>query len=574
MRRAPAPRDLWASLLPAGGAAVGLALVWLLPAFAGRPAPVLGWPLLLLLPAAAAGASHRPFGAITLGLGAAALPLTLVLGGPLAAGLLAGGGLLAADLGLRLARRAGSVQLPERRGLWRGLEAAGRATLAALAGGLVWELAAGPRLWARTAAAGLAYGLAWVALDIAERKLRRPALELRLAGLAMPIFPDLAGWAAGGAIVAVARAPGGEWPAALLLGGLALLALEAGRNGVLLDKERRRNHDLERLRRAGRRMISPAREMAAVAARVHLECGRVVPFHWFQFEALAAGHELRSWWAGADRSLHEGVPEPEPYPPALPGVHRRTPWQIIERSLRSDGRLLARLRLWCDPRRLEPEALVLLDRLLPQVTASVEHCLLGREAREDPLTGLALRRVLERRLNEAHARCREEGGAMAVVLCDLDHFKRLNDGHGHAAGDAALVAVAEVLKADRRAEDLCCRFGGEEFVLLLDRTAGEAAMAIAERLRQRVETLDFRAGEAGERVPLTLSAGVVSFPEVWVQTAADLLLLADEALYEAKHLGRNRCLLDLGQGRYSDAEGVVYVAEDAPAVQETPRIFA
>jgi len=244
----------------------------------------------------------------------------------------------------------------------------------------------------------------------------------------------------------------------------------------------------------------------------------------------------------------------------------------VERALRSDGRLLARLRLWCDPRRLEPEALVLLDRLLPQVTASVEHCLLGREAREDPLTGLALRRVLERRLRDAHAACREEGGPMAVVLCDLDHFKRLNDAHGHAAGDAALVAVAEVLQGERRADDLCCRYGGEEFVVLLERTGGEAALAIAERLRRRVEALDFRV--EGQPVPLALSAGVACFPEIWVETAAELLLFADEALYEAKSLGRNRCLLDLGQGRYAAADGAVHLAEDAPPLREPPRIFA
>jgi diguanylate cyclase (GGDEF)-like protein len=573
MRRAPASRDFWASLLPVGGATVALSIAWLWPTLAGRPGPVLSWALLPLLLAAAVAACHRPFGVATLGLGAAALAPALVLAGPPAAALVAAGGVLAAELALRLVRRSGSVPLPERRGLLRGLEAAGRAALAALAAGGAWELTAGPRLSARTAAAALAYGLAWLALDVAERKLRRPEQDLNPAALLLPPLPDLAAWAAGGAVVAVARAPAAGWrPAGLLLGALALAALEAARNGVLLDKARRRNHDLERLRRAGRRMISPAREMAAVAARVHTECGRVVPFHWFQFEALASGHELRSWWAGPDRSLHEGMPEPEPYPPALPGVHRRSAWQVVERSLRSDDRLLARLRLWCDPRRLDAEALVLLDRLLPQVTASVEHCLLGREAREDPLTGLALRRVLERRLNEAHARCREDGSAMAVVLCDLDHFKRLNDAHGHAAGDAALVAVAQALKAERRADDLCCRYGGEEFVLLLERTDGEAALVIAERVRRRVEALDFRVGE--ERVPLTLSAGVACSPEIWVRTAAELLLFADEALYEAKRQGRNRCLLDLGQGRYADAAGVVHVAEDAPPLQEAPRIFA
>jgi predicted signal transduction protein with EAL and GGDEF domain len=75
-------------------------------------------------------------------------------------------------------------------------------------------------------------------------------------------------------------------------------------------------------------------------------------------------------------------------------------------------------------------------------------------------------------------------------------------------------------------------------------------------------------------VPLTLSAGVAAFPELHVKTASELLLFADGALYEAKRRGRNRCLLDLGQGRYLSPEGTVETAEDAPPVPEPPRIFA
>ncbi|HBL29805.1 MAG TPA: hypothetical protein DD490_23460, partial [Acidobacteria bacterium] len=98
----------------------------------------------------------------------------------------------------------------------------------------------------------------------------------------------------------------------------------------------------------------------------------------------------------------------------------------VERQLRSDGRLLGRLRLWCDPRKLDLAGVELLDRLVPQMSASVGRCLTGREAREDTLTGAVLRRVLEKRLHEVHAQVTEEGGAMAVILCDLDHFKKIN----------------------------------------------------------------------------------------------------------------------------------------------------
>jgi diguanylate cyclase (GGDEF)-like protein len=161
---------------------------------------------------------------------------------------------------------------------------------------------------------------------------------------------------------------------------------------------------------------------------------------------------------------------------------------------------------------------------------------------------------------------------MAVLLCDLDHFKRINDTWGHPAGDSALVTVAGVLKGMRRAEDLCCRYGGEEFVLLMEGTNGEDGLVIAERLRQAVEALDFQV--EGQRVPLTLSAGVASFPDLYIKTGAELILFADEALYEAKRRGRNRCLLDVGQGRYMDVEGTVLTTEEPARTAEAPRIFA
>jgi diguanylate cyclase (GGDEF)-like protein len=580
MKRPPSSRDLWASLLPTAGAVLALAL-------AGRSRDLadldlLGgswsgfggaWWFLALLAAGAAGAFHRPFHRTTLGLGAAVVAPAVLLFGVVTAAGLAAVTLLVAEIGWRLIRSAGVVPLPERRKLPRALEAAGMAACAALAGGAVWawlpRLRTGAPLPARMAAAAAVYLVVWTGLLLAEQKIRRPEQSLR-PKVALPLSADLAGWV-GGAGLALAGARAGWGTAALVLAALVLAAAEAGRNGVLLAKARRRAGDLERLRRAGTRMITPEQEMAGVAERILAEC-EVVKFQWFQFEILTPGSEFKSWWAGTPRRLREGVPEPDRYPPALPGFHRRTSWQIVERQLRDEGRVLARLRVWCDPRRLEPQMVVMLDRLLPQMTASVRRCLLDREAREDPLTGVAVRRVLEQRLHEAHARCLEEGGTMSVILCDLDHFKRINDTHGHSAGDAALVAVAAVLREARREADLCCRYGGEEFVLLLERAGGEAALLAAERIRARVEELDFRFED--QRVPLTLSAGVACFPELHIKSAAELILFADEALYEAKRSGRNRCLLDLGQGRYLDAEGVVHASEELPPAVEPPRIFA
>jgi diguanylate cyclase (GGDEF)-like protein len=179
--------------------------------------------------------------------------------------------------------------------------------------------------------------------------------------------------------------------------------------------------------------------------------------------------------------------------------------------------------------------------------------------------------VLEARLVEAFAACREEGGTLAVALADLDHFKRINDTFGHAVGDRALQAVASVLLGSGRAADLCARWGGEEFVLLFAGLSGEAALECVERLRRSIEHLDLEA--EGRPLPLTMSFGVVAFPALHVRRPEELIELADAALYTAKRLGRNLCLLDVGGGRLRTASGeVVEIAE--PAEPRAPVIFA
>jgi len=577
MKRTRSPRDLWASLLPTVGAAVALAVAYRVPALVvAEPMPA--WLLVTLLLAGAALACHRPAAGIsTLGLATMALPATFLLSGAAPAAALAASVFLVSEMALRIVRRIGSFQPAERRGFFpRALEVTGRAILATLGAGCAWAWFPGrwPPVAILTALAGV-YFVLWIALETADQKIRRPEAPLRFRQILVPLSVDAGGWIAGGALFLVGARAG--WPlAAFLAACFAGLAIETARHGLLREKAQNRARDLETLRRAGQRMSTPAEEMTAIADRIRIECSRVIPkLFWFQFEALAPGSEFKSWWWGPQsEALEEGVPEPDRYAPALPGFHRRTPWQILERQLRSrpDGTVLGRIRLWCDPRRVEPRQVELLDRLLPQMTGSVQRLLLDREAKEDPLTGVAMRRVLEKRLHEAHQRCCETGGSMAVILCDLDHFKRINDTYGHPAGDAALIAVAGVLKGLRRAEDLCCRYGGEEFVLLMEAISGEDALAIADRLRQAIESLDFQVEE--QRVPLTLSAGVASFPELYIKTAAELILFADEALYEAKRRGRNRCLLDIGQGRYMDKDGALLTSEDTPPVTEMPRIFA
>ena len=270
--------------------------------------------------------------------------------------------------------------------------------------------------------------------------------------------------------------------------------------------------------------------------------------------------------------LHDGVPHPDEHPPPLPGIHRRPEWRRVERNLAWGERAGARLRLWCDPRQLLGEDLELLDALLPQMSASIRQSLLDREAREDRLTGTAVRRVLEKRLLGAYRSATDGGRALAVIMCDLDHFKSINDTHGHLTGDRALAACAAALMQQKRGSDLLARYGGEEFTVLLEETDGETALQVAERLRTAVEALDLEVD--GTPVPLRISAGVAAFPELHVKTATELLLLADGALYEAKRRGRNLCLLDLGAGRYRTPTGTVHESDTRRPDPEAPRIFA
>lgn len=152
----------------------------------------------------------------------------------------------------------------------------------------------------------------------------------------------------------------------------------------------------------------------------------------------------------------------------------------------------------------------------------------------DPLTGLFNRRYLEETLQRELARARRSGGPLCVLIADIDHFKNINDTLGHPEGDAALRAVARILTAGVRTDDVVCRFGGEEFVVVLPGMEPDLAVARAEALREEVRA---RAPHA-----VTMSIGVSAFPDHG-RTAQQILTLADHALYEAKDRGRDRVVL-------------------------------
>jgi diguanylate cyclase (GGDEF)-like protein len=160
---------------------------------------------------------------------------------------------------------------------------------------------------------------------------------------------------------------------------------------------------------------------------------------------------------------------------------------------------------------------------------------LEADVRRDQLTGLGNRREMEARWPELIREARASGQPLSVAMLDLDHFKQVNDTHGHAVGDQVLVALASLLRAHTRGSDLVARMGGEEFLLVLPDTGAERAADVCERLRQRVAGHDWAALAPGLQV--TLSIGLTTSPPVDTQT---LSLRADAALYRAKAAGRNR----------------------------------
>jgi diguanylate cyclase (GGDEF)-like protein len=163
---------------------------------------------------------------------------------------------------------------------------------------------------------------------------------------------------------------------------------------------------------------------------------------------------------------------------------------------------------------------------------------LRAQALEDPLTGLHNRRHLMEAGAALLALLRRRGEPLALVLVDLDHFKRINDEHGHEAGDQVLCAFAELTRRETRAEDLACRYGGEEFVLLLPGAQAEQAAARVQTLLEKFCDLHFSDAE-GRSFSCSFSAGV-AVSAAAAEPLSTLLARGDDALYAAKAAGRNR----------------------------------
>jgi two-component system, cell cycle response regulator len=191
-----------------------------------------------------------------------------------------------------------------------------------------------------------------------------------------------------------------------------------------------------------------------------------------------------------------------------------------------DEELLARTRTLVKRKRH-------LDQLRTTVDSSMELAV------TDQLTGLHNRRYMESQLKSHLQRASRGGPPVSVLIADIDHFKRVNDLFGHDAGDDVIREFAARLASNFRPRDLSCRFGGEEFVVIMPETAASDAIAIAERLRVSIEESPFVIGLARDRLDVTCSVGV-AVAAMHEQDGELLLKRADEALYEAKRSGRNK----------------------------------
>jgi len=217
------------------------------------------------------------------------------------------------------------------------------------------------------------------------------------------------------------------------------------------------------------------------------------------------------------------------------------------------GNLIGSLNLGSEQetRYVDGAATDFLQRLATVVAICLEnatnHERLKRVGLSDSLTGVNNRRFFDQRLLEEVGRAQRTQEQLTCLFMDVDHFKRVNDEHGHQTGDQVLRVVAGLIREQLRASDVLGRYGGEEFAALLVNASGEAAMEIAERIRAVIETYPFETVE-GKSLAVTISIGVANLLDTGQEAslgllASDLVDRADQGVYAAKHQGRNQVVL-------------------------------
>jgi diguanylate cyclase (GGDEF)-like protein len=248
-----------------------------------------------------------------------------------------------------------------------------------------------------------------------------------------------------------------------------------------------------------------------------------------------------------------GQPLPAPYRALVPLAG------TVVLSVPTDARAGAERHVECSVQQLGPHAgtaLLLRDvterHVLEQklraaaAALTVANDRLERLAATDALTGLANRRAFDAVLEREVERARRYRRPLSLVLLDLDHFKMVNDTHGHAVGDAVLTTAATIIAALIRGTDTAARVGGEEIALLLPETTIDGAVEFADRVRSALEQARHATVAGARTLRVTASAGVASVPVLGGHDPAALYRAADRALYAAKRAGRNRVASDVG----------------------------
>jgi len=175
---------------------------------------------------------------------------------------------------------------------------------------------------------------------------------------------------------------------------------------------------------------------------------------------------------------------------------------------------------------------------------------LSKQATHDPLTGLFNRRYLDQILYGEIAHARQNGSLVGILMADVDHFKKINDNYGHKAGDLMLQAVGNLMKKCVRSADIVCRYGGEEFVIVMPGASAPTVSKCAEEIRARFEMLSVTS--EGREIQATLSLGAAIYP-LHGPNVDEVFIHADRAMYQAKQGGRNRVVVFSGEG---DSENV------------------
>ena len=347
------------------------------------------------------------------------------------------------------------------------------------------------------------------------------------------------------------------WIAGLAVAGVLTLSLallrvrhRARRLALQLDA---RETELRVLHAAARELLTSVDPVRVVAA-VERETRRLLPLDRFRMLALEADpgsqHQLRSFLPGPGDVVLQLEEETmlrrialEKCPVLLHDLSLEDASGVL-RSLLAvplclDDRVLGVLAVGSQgPQAYTAAQLELLTTLGQQAASALEHARQQQAATVDSLTGLFLRDYFFRRLQEEFHRSARYGAPFALLMMDLDAFKEINDRHGHLAGDRYLRALGPVLRASLRLADLACRYGGDEFCILLPETDAAGARAIAERIRTAVAELV--ADGEGAPVRTTASIGLAVHPLHDGGDLKGLLRAADQALYRAKRQGRDR----------------------------------